>query len=122
MKALLLPLAAVAVLDLAMWIGYPVLVVTRNQLGTLNHTAMTCRLIRDARLRLAGLALNQYNPETTDVAEIHNPRWLGLQSATQILATVAETNHVAVAKAQLPESIIEAVAMADWAHVCRPPQ
>lgn len=110
------------VLDLSTWIGYPVLVVTRPQLGTLNHTAMTCRLIRDARLRLAGLALNQYNPETSDVAEVNNPRWLALQNATQILATVPRADGVGVAKAQLPESIIEAVAMADWAHVCRTPQ
>ena len=109
------------VLDLATAIGYPVLVVTRPELGTLNHTAMTCRLIRDAQLRLAGLALNRFDPDTTDAAETTNPQWLARQNATQILATVPPSEGVAVAEAKLPASIIDAVSTADWAHVCRMP-
>jgi dethiobiotin synthetase len=107
------------VLDLAVDIGYPVLVVTRNKLGTLSHTAMTCKLIRDAGLRLAGLVINQYDPDTTDVAEFNNSRWLTKQNGTPVLATVPRVEAVDVASALLPPSVLEAVAMTDWRQVCR---
>lgn len=48
----------VAVLDLIRAIGYPVLVVARAGLGTLNHTAMTVRLLRESGCKVAGLVVN----------------------------------------------------------------
>lgn len=106
------------VLDLAKRVGFPTIVVTRPVLGTLNHTAMTCRLIREAGLRLAGLVLNRYNADTDDLAEATNPRWLMQQSSTKILATLPEMPGVDPQNAKLPEAVIEAAAMADWRKVC----
>lgn len=110
------------VLDLAKWLGYPVLVVTRADLGTLNHTAMTCSLIRSAKLRLAGLVINQYNPDTPDLAESTNPLWLARQNDTTVLATVPRTTGVAVEKGRLPDEVIDAVAVADWQQILQPPK
>lgn len=109
------------VLDLAKHLRLPTVVVTRPVLGTLNHTAMTCRLLRNARLRLAGLVLNRYDPDTRDLAEATNPRWLSKQNSARILATLPETPGVAPEQAKLPETVIEAAATADWRSVMRRP-
>jgi dethiobiotin synthetase len=102
------------VLDLARDLGYPVLVVTRPDLGTLNHTAMTCALIRDAGLPLAGLVINGARPDTTDLAESTNPRWLARQNDTRILATVPRAEGVAPQEGRLPGEVLDAVAMNNW--------
>lgn len=44
--------------DLAVRLGWPVLVVARNQLGALNHTLLTVAAIRARGLPLAGVVLN----------------------------------------------------------------
>ena len=54
------------VLDLITAIGYPVLIVARAGLGTLNHTAMTVRLLREAGCDVAGLVINGYIPDPGD--------------------------------------------------------
>ncbi|MEX2212535.1 MAG: dethiobiotin synthase [Phycisphaeraceae bacterium] len=51
------------VLDLAVALNYPVVVVCRAGLGTLNHTAMTVRLLREAGCTIAGLIINGYIPD-----------------------------------------------------------
>jgi len=107
------------VADLAAWIGYPVVVVTANRLGTLNHTAMTCQLIRDRGLKLAGLVVNGHDPDSTDPAHTTNLLWLARQNDTKVLATIPQSSGVAPERAQLPLGILDAVAMADWQAICR---
>lgn len=109
-----------SVIDLAKAIDYPVVVVTRGCLGTLNHTALTCEAIRHAGLRLAGLVINRYHTDTNDLAEATNPRWLARQNRTSILATIPEADHVAAPKAQLPAGVIEAAGMSNWLDIARP--
>ena len=106
------------VLDLTAAIGYPVVVVTRNTLGTLNHTAMTCSLIRQAGLRLAGLVINEYEPDTNDPAAASNPRWLARQNRTQVLATLPRAVGVAPQEARLPAAVLDAAGMIDWRNAC----
>jgi len=107
------------VLDLAIAIGYPVVVVTRGDLGTLNHTALTCAAIRNAGLRLAGLVINRYHADTTDIAEATNPQWLARQNNTKVLATIPEAPGVAPQKAQLPPAVVEAAGMCNWLDIAR---
>lgn len=107
------------VLDLAAMIGYPIVVVTRPNLGTLNHTALTCSAIRQRGLKLAGLVINGYEPESTDPSNADNPRWLAMQNDTKVLATIPRAEGVAPHEAQLPESIIEAANTCDWLRVCK---
>ncbi|QNN24660.1 dethiobiotin synthase [Planctomycetales bacterium ZRK34] len=109
-----------SVIDLAKAIDYPVVVVTRGDLGTLNHTALTCAAIRQAGLRLAGIVINRYHTDTTDLAETTNPRWLARQNRTQILATLPDAEGVAPEKAKLPASVIEATGMCNWLDIARP--
>ena len=62
---LLCPLAeGTTVADLAVALDYPLLVVARRGLGTLNHTLLTSRPRRLRALRVAGLVLNSAEPPT----------------------------------------------------------
>ncbi|RUL87314.1 dethiobiotin synthase [Tautonia sociabilis] len=79
---LLCPLAEGAtVADLAVSLDFPVLVVARRGLGTLNHTLLTVEAARRRGLRLAGVVLNGSEPTVDPLAERTNPgelaRWLG---------------------------------------------
>ncbi len=107
--------------DLARDIGYPLVVVTRPNLGTLNHTAMTCRLIRQASIPLAGIVINNYNPDDPDPSIADNPRWLSLQNDKPVLASIPHADNVAPEKASLPQSIVDAVATTDWKSIAKKP-
>lgn len=60
------------VADLAVRLDYPIVVVARTGLGTLNHTLLTIEAARSRALRIAGLVLNQAEPPTGSVAEATN--------------------------------------------------
>lgn len=45
-------------------LGLPVLIVARTALGTINHSALTVRELRHRGITIAGLILNQTNPES----------------------------------------------------------
>jgi dethiobiotin synthetase len=70
----LCPLAEEAtVADLAARLDYPVLVVARRGLGTINHTLLTVEAITRRGLRVAGVVLNGSGPTADSVAEATNP-------------------------------------------------
>ncbi|MCC7146745.1 MAG: dethiobiotin synthase [Phycisphaeraceae bacterium] len=115
------------VLDLAVALDYPVLVVARADLGTLNHTAMTVRLLREAGCRLAGLVVNGYvaDPAATDDPSMAGNRlWLERLTGLKVLATLPRcpAAQVQPQKALLPPEILEAAATMDWLAVARPPR
>lgn len=98
--------ATVTVLELIRAIGYPVLVVTRPGLGTLNHTAMTVRLLRDAGCAVAGLVVNGQPADANDDASLASNRdWLVRMNDAPILATVmrAEASPVQAAMGALAD-------------------
>jgi dethiobiotin synthetase len=79
---LLCPLAeGMTVADLAVRLDYPLIVVARRGLGTLNHTLLTIEAALHRALRVAGVVLNGAEPTVDPVAEATNPdelaRWLG---------------------------------------------
>jgi dethiobiotin synthetase len=76
----LCPIAVDAtVADLAVQLGYPVMLVARAGLGALNHTLLTIEAIRRRGLEVAAIVLNQTIPQS-DEASLSNPaelaRWL----------------------------------------------
>jgi dethiobiotin synthetase len=83
---------------------------------------MTCRLIRQAKLKLAGLVINGYEPDSIDESMATNPRWLARQNRTKVLATVPQSPGVEPQNAKLPPAVLESIAMVDWQAHCRPPQ
>ncbi len=107
------------VIDLARMVGYPVVVVCRPNLGTLNHTALTCQAIRGAGLRLAGLVINGYVTDNHDASIADNPRWLAKQNKTKVLATLPQGDNVSPHTGVLSEDILSAARLMDWLAVAK---
>lgn len=78
---------AFLVLDLARWLGLPVLVVGRPGLGTINHTVMTVKAVQQAGLPVVGIIINQY-PAKPNLAALTNPEIIAAISGRPILARV----------------------------------
>jgi len=115
--------------DLAVAMGYPVVVVARADLGTLNHTAMTVDLLRRHGLRIAGVVINGYDPESPDPSVQSNPRWIRRMTGCEILATVPRVradaggaSPVAPHRGRLPEAILDAMRQAYWPDVLASPR
>ncbi|MEO5874543.1 MAG: dethiobiotin synthase [Streptosporangiaceae bacterium] len=68
------------VADLARWLGAAVVVVTRPDLGTLNHTALTLEALAHRGVQLAGLVVGSW-PAEPDLAMRSNIRDLETISA-----------------------------------------
>ncbi len=68
------------VADLAVSLEFPLIIVARRALGTLNHTLLTVEAAKLRGLRIAGIILNGADPTTDPVAEATNPaelaRWI----------------------------------------------
>ena len=114
------------VLDLAVAIGYPVLVVARSGLGTLNHTAMTVRLLKGAGCRVGGLVMNYYEPDVAkspDSSLNSNRIWLSKMTGVKVLAVVpaVKDEPPAVHKAKMPAAVLDTVATTFWPDVLDAP-
>ena len=71
---LLCPLtASESVADLAADLGYPMIVVARLGLGTINHTLLTVEAARNHGLKIAGIVLNEGANVVDDLASATNP-------------------------------------------------
>ncbi|MEZ5941633.1 MAG: dethiobiotin synthase [Planctomycetaceae bacterium] len=55
--------------DFAVKLGFPVLLVAQQKLGTINHTLLSVNAIRNAGLSLAGVVLNQTQPNVDPSAD-----------------------------------------------------
>src|SRR5690606_32237794 len=119
---LLVPLdGTFTVLDLALALNYPVVVVARSGLGTINHTAMTVRLLRDAGASVAGVVMNRYDPQSDDVSVSTNRRWIEKLTGRPVLAMAPACAPDAVApqRATLDLAIVDAIASVDWMSLAR---
>jgi dethiobiotin synthetase len=73
---LLVPVAGELLMaDIALHLGWPLLVVCRAGLGTINHTLLTVEAARRRNLALAGLVVNGM-PRNPGPAELHAPEML----------------------------------------------
>ena len=85
---LLSPLSnADTVADVAASIGFPLLIVSRLSLGTINHTLLTLEAARARGLLVAGIVLNQpIAPNADDLSVETNPNELKKRCGVPILA------------------------------------
>jgi len=77
--------------DLAWALGMPVLVVGRAGLGTINHTALTCEVLRTRGLEIRGVVLNRPTPGS-DPSEADNPAEIERLTGVRVVASLP---HVA---------------------------
>jgi len=98
--------------DLARWLGLPALVVARPNLGTINHTLLTIEVLRQAGVKMAGVAVNRYPvPENAGPAEETNPRAIEKWGRVPVLSIIPDEPVVG---ARLPPGVIAASEMVDW--------
>jgi dethiobiotin synthetase len=78
------------VADLAADLGFPLIVVARNALGTINHTLLTLHAAATfgRPLAIAGIVLNHPAPPSDDPSTESNRRELAARTAVPILAEV----------------------------------
>jgi len=108
----------VDVLEMARWFGLPVVIVTRPDLGTINHTLMTIDLVRGAGLDLAGVVISGYDPMDASLAEETLPQVLTEWGNVEILSIVPRDEESDVEACQLGELTVEALGDCDWQEVC----
>ena len=113
----------VTILDLAAHIGYPVLIVARTTLGTLNHTTMTVRLLQERGLHVVGVVMNNFQPQlgsTADDPSIRtNRRWLEKMTGVPVLTVLPEVAADAVVPHEgvMDEQLFSACAGVPWAEL-----
>lgn len=90
--------------DLAVALGYPVLVVARAGLGTVNHTALTVEALRARGLVVAGVVLNA--TQEPDPSWVDNPALIERLAAVRVLGSVARIDPLT------PDTVAAAVAAA----------
>ena len=89
---LLCPLAEGTTLaDLAVALDFPLLIVARRGLGTLNHTLLTVEAANFRSLRIAGIVLNSPEPQTDSLAEALSAQELSRRLPG--IAVLAEIDH-----------------------------
>jgi dethiobiotin synthetase len=99
-------------LDVASWLKLPAVIVARPGLGTINHTLLTIHALRSRKIRIAGVVINRYPPETPPTAEETNPRAIEKWGKTTILCLVPEISGPLAPT--LPGDVVAAVNSVDW--------
>jgi dethiobiotin synthetase len=99
------------VLDVAVALGIPVVVVARPGLGTINHTLLTVNALRSAGVHVAGVVVNRYPTDLVEVAEETNPRAIERWGKVPVLCITPDEY---IKEATLPPGIIAAVDRVDW--------
>jgi dethiobiotin synthetase len=115
------------VLDLIQALGYPVVIVTRASLGTLNHTAMTARLLKHAGCQVAGLVVNRYvaDPAKTDDPSIAGNRiWLERLTGVKTLGVVPNVDPIGAQpqRGRIDPAVLEALETTYWPDILQPPR
>lgn len=82
---LMVPLVGgMLIADLALFLGLPVAVVARPNLGTVNHTLLTTFGAKNLGLTVKGVIINRY-PESPNTAESYAPHMIDSLSGAQLL-------------------------------------
>ncbi|MBX6312483.1 MAG: dethiobiotin synthase [Isosphaeraceae bacterium] len=113
---LLCPLAEGAtVADLAVALDFPLVVVARRGLGTLNHTLLTVEAARWRGLRVAGIVLNGSDADADPLALATNPGELTRRLGG--VALLAEVPHLTD-----PAALWREIRDVDWEGSSAPPR
>lgn len=74
--------------DLARELGFPLLIVARPNLGTVNHTVLTVQVARQYGLSIAGVVLNGSRPQDPDPSIQANPAMIESFGQVPILGNI----------------------------------
>jgi dethiobiotin synthetase len=102
------------ILDLAVQIGLPAVVVARPNLGTINHSLLTIEAIRRANLPLAGVVISGYNTATAELAEETAPDIIAQFGKTDILAVVGYDEESSVEQLRIGPMTLAGLDECQW--------
>jgi dethiobiotin synthetase len=88
-------------LDLMAALGLPVLVVAINGLGTINHTLLTLAALRQAKLDVSGVVLNQPDPPARgdEFIRLDNPETIARFGGVAVLGDIPYAGNLAAGNA-----------------------
>lgn len=90
---LMVPLAGgLMVADLVNLLSLPLLVVARPDLGTVNHTVLTCFAARELGLDVKGTVISNF-PENPDIANVSAPHLIDSLSGAPLLSRLPRINE-----------------------------
>jgi len=98
-----------AVADMAVRFGMPVLIIARPNLGTINHTALTVEAAKSRGLGVAGIIINRYDRDTEDVAQMTAPEEIQRATGVPVLGLVPDDPATSVAKGEIGEDVLAAI-------------
>ncbi|MCK4752179.1 MAG: dethiobiotin synthase [Planctomycetes bacterium] len=101
-------------LDLAAEFALPTVIVTRPNLGTINHTLMTIDCISAAKLKIAGIVINSYNAIEATVAENSAEQVITQCSGVNVLSIVPFDESINIEAQNPGELTAQALADCDW--------
>jgi dethiobiotin synthetase len=101
-------------LDLAVEFALPAVIVSRPNLGTINHTLMTIDCVRAAELKIAGIIVNGYNAADSTAAEDTASETIAKCSGENILAVVPFDEAVNIENPNLGEVILASLSDCNW--------
>jgi len=111
---LMVPLAGgLLIADLVARLGARLLVVTRPDLGTLNHTLLTVFAARTMQLPLAGMILNRM-PASPDQAQQNAPHALASLASCDLLSVLPEVEGKAEERAEALAREISSQSTLTW--------
>ncbi|HWQ70893.1 MAG TPA: dethiobiotin synthase [Desulfitobacteriaceae bacterium] len=95
---LLVPLieTKITIADLAVKMDLPLLIVTRPNLGTINHTCLTVEYAKSRGLKLAGIIINFYDYQNSGPAEKTNPGLIEKMTGVPVLGLVPKIEGLSV--------------------------
>jgi dethiobiotin synthetase len=102
------------ILDVAVWLKLPVVIVARASLGTINHTLLTVNALRSAGAHVAGVVINRYPAESPGLAEETNPRAIEKWGKVPVLCLAPDESFKSPA---LPGGVAAAIDNVDWASL-----
>ena len=104
----------VDVVEMMKQFDLPVVIVTRPDLGTINHTLLTIDAVRNAGLDLAGVVICGYDAANVGLAEETLPGILEEWGQVPVLSIVPYDEEIDVENSRLGELAGEALSDCDW--------
>ncbi|WP_339732288.1 dethiobiotin synthase [uncultured Gimesia sp.] len=76
------------VVDFAAALNFPILIVARAGLGTINHSLLTIEVLQNRGFPIAGLILNDVDPELSDESRVSNATQIQQWTTVPVLSFV----------------------------------
>lgn len=92
--------------DLARTLGYPLVIVARPDLGTINHTLLTIEAARARHLPIAAVVINGYRPASGTLAEETNPEVISRLSGLPIPLIVPHDDQLDLGAGRIGENVL----------------